>query len=85
MQTAFDLEALEAESDALIAMSTRDLIALARGTEDPGAMIAIELAYRLERYAEEAAVLEDELRAARGIPRKQPGKVVDLRTRRTLN
>ena len=84
MQTAFDPVSFEAEADTLGAMSTRDLIAQAWDTENPDT-ITLALACRLERYTEELAALEDELRAARGIPRKQPGKVIDLRTRRTLN
>lgn len=61
-----------------------DLIAQAWNTENPD-KITLELANRLERHTEELAALGGELPAARSIPRKQPGKVGDLRTRLTLN
>ncbi|WP_143218323.1 MULTISPECIES: hypothetical protein [unclassified Acidovorax] len=46
--------------------------------------LTVALLDRLELYADEIGRLEDELRAAGRMPRKQPGKVVDLRTRRAL-
>ena len=46
--------------------------------------LTVALLAHLESYAQEMERLEDELRGARGLPHKQPGKVVDLRTGQTL-
>ena len=46
--------------------------------------LTVALLARLESYAQEMERLEDELRGARGLPHKQPGKVVDRRTGQTL-
>lgn len=78
-------EALDVESVAyqLAALPTDELIDLAMIEPGWNPLMAA-LVDRLEHYAEELERLEDELRAAGRLPRKQPGKVVDLSTRRTL-
>lgn len=87
MQTAFDPVAFEAEALTLGALSTRELIGRAWGNTNPDAL-TLELACRLERYAEELDALEAAARAASGQPGKRPGKrpgkVVELRTRREI-
>lgn len=80
MQTAFDPVAFEAEALTLGALSTRELIARTWDTTNPDSL-ALELACRLERYAEELDAREAVARATSGRPGKRPGKVVDLRTR----
>lgn len=86
MQTTIEqaeLEDVEAAVDELAGISTQDLID--RAMSEPGCNpIMLVLADRLWWYAEEIDRMEDVLRAAGRLPRKQPGKVVDLRTRRTL-
>jgi hypothetical protein len=86
MQTTLEpaeLEAVEAAVDELTGVSTRDLIDRAM-SEPAWNPLMVALVDRLECYAEEIDHMEDELRAAGRLPRKQPGKVIDLRTRRTL-
>jgi len=47
--------------------------------------LTVALLDRLESYAAEIDRMEDAMRAAGLLVRRQPGKVVDLRTRRPLN
>lgn len=86
MQTTLkhiELEAVEAAAEELAAMPTQDLID--RAMSAPGCdTLTVALVDRLETYIEELDRLEDALRAAGLLPRKQPGKVVDLRTRQTV-
>lgn len=78
-----ELWAIEVAAEELSAMPTRDLID--RAMSAPGCdTLTVALVDRLESYIEELDRMEDALRAAGLLPRKQPGKVVDLRTRRTL-
>lgn len=81
--TLEELETIEAAVEELVLMPTRDLIDHAMSTTSCDA-ITVALVDRLERYIEELDRMEDELRAAGRMPRKQPGKVIDLRTRQTL-
>ena len=86
MQTTLkhaELEAVQAASEQLAAMPTRDLIDHAMSTTSCDA-ITVALIDRLESYMEELDRMEDALCAAGLMPRKQPGKVIDLRTRQTL-
>lgn len=78
-----ELEAVEAAVDELAGMSTRDLIDRAM-SEPAWNPLMVALVDRLKCYAKESDRVEDELRAAGRLPRKQSGKVIDLRTRRTL-
>ena len=86
MQTALEpaeLWAIEAAAEELAAMPTRDLID--RAMSAPGCdTLTVALVDRLESYIEELDSMEDALRAAGLLPRKQPGKVVDLRSRQSV-
>lgn len=73
----------ETEVEQLTVLDTRELIERAWGTADLNPLM-VALVDRLECYADEIGHMEDELCAAGRMPRKQPGKVVDLLTRRTL-
>lgn len=67
---------------ALTFMPVGDLMALVGSA--PYCPLLVAMAARLEWAQEEIDSLDDELREAKGLPRKPPGKVVDMRTRRTL-
>lgn len=70
-------------TETLVGMPTCEL--MEHGWNSPELTpLTVALLARLESYAQEMERLEDELRGARGVPRKQPGKVVDLRTGQTL-
>ena len=77
-----ELEDVEAAVDELAGMSTRDLMDRAM-SEPAWNPLMVALVDRLRWYAEEIGHMEDELRAAGRLPRKQPGKVIHLRTRLT--
>ena len=85
MQTALkhpELEAVEEAAEELAAMPTRALID--RAMSAPGCdTLTVALIDRLESYIEELDCMEDALRDAGLMPRKQRGKVIYLRTRQT--
>ena len=75
--------AIEAAAEELAAMPTRDLID--RAMSAPGCnTLTVALIDRLERYIDALDGTDDALRAAGLMPPKKPGKVIDLRTRQTL-
>ena len=71
-------------TEALTGMPTCELIEHAWNTPELSSLTVV-LLDRLETYTAEIDRMEDVMRAAGLMPRKQPGKVVDLRTRRLLN
>ena len=70
-------------TEALTGMHTCELMEHAWNTPELSPL-TVALLDRLETYAAEIDRMEDLMRAAGLMPRKQPGKVVDLRTRQTL-
>ena len=70
-------------TETLVGMPTCELIEHAWNTPEVNPLI-VALLDRLETYAAEIDRMEDAMRAAGLMPRKQPGKVVDLRTGQTL-
>ena len=78
--TATDFDAI---TQALTGMPTCELIEHAWNTPELNPL-TVALLDRLETYAAEIDRMEDIMRAAGLMPRKQPGKVIDLRTRQTL-
>lgn len=87
MQTLSELMAgadFDTTTETLASMPTSEL--LEQGWNSPELNpLTVALLDRLETYAAEIDRMEDAMRAAGLMPRKQPGKVVDLRTRRPLN
>lgn len=79
--TATDFETI---TEALTGMPTCELIEHAWNTPELSPLTVV-LLDRLESYAAEIDRMEDAMRAAGLLVRKQVGKVVDLRTRRLLN
>ena len=71
-------------TETLCGMPISELIEHAWNTPELNPL-TVALLDRLETYAAEIDRMEDAMRAAGLMPRKQPGKVVDLRTRRPLN
>ena len=71
-------------TEALTGMPTCELIEHAWNTPELSTLTVV-LLDRLESYAAEIDRMEDAMRAAGLLVRKQVGKVVDLRTRRLLN
>ncbi|MBA4061366.1 MAG: hypothetical protein C0470_13520 [Verminephrobacter sp.] len=87
MQTTTELMTaadFDTTTEALASMPISEL--LEHGWNSPELNpLTVALLDRLETYAAEIDRMEDVMRAAGLMPRKQPGKVVDLRTRRPLN
>lgn len=70
-------------TEALGSMPTCELLEHGWNSPELNPLI-VALLDRLETYAAEIDRIEDAMRAAGLVPRKQPGKVVDLRTGQTL-
>lgn len=87
MQTTSELMTaadFDATTEALTGMPISELMEHAWGAPELSPL-TVALLDRLASYADEIDRMEDAMRAAGLMPRKQPGKVVNMHTRRTLN